>query len=99
MKVTKDVTRTSYFRGIYVEDVPQKPVVGYSHQGKEYLPSHISIKWTDVNDPFEVQVSGPLLKKDGTLSERAVKCRYAINAKDACRSVPYAPDWLLELIK
>lgn len=99
MKVTKDVTRASYFRGITVEEVPQQPVVGYSHQGKEYLPNRITIKWFDTSEPSQVQVSGPVLKKDGTPSKNFAECRYSLNAKNAYGSIPIAPEWLLELIK
>ncbi|QRQ79150.1 hypothetical protein [Glutamicibacter protophormiae] len=99
MNITKDLTRASYYRGIHIEGVPAQPVVGYAHEGKEYLPSRIIIKWSDTSDPYQVEVCGPILKKDGTHSKLEARCRYALNAKSEYRSIPPAPDWLRELIK
>lgn len=74
----------------------------YSHGGKRYLPDEAQCRWNHGSEVREIDVSGAVLKKDGTPGAFRTDVKYITPSHDRWGrgSIHYneAPTWLLELL-
>lgn len=98
---TKDTHRESHThtRSINFEGHEPEAYTGYTHKGKQWIPSHAWAEWSHGQPIEQITVTGHILKKDGTPGAQRGDQRYATPASRTwdTKYGRKAPDWLLEL--
>lgn len=101
MNITKDglIETHVHSRSIAFEGREPELYTGYTHKGKQWIPSHAYAEWRHGKAIEQINVSGPLLKKDGTRSVNTGRQRYCTPAHMnwGTKYGRNAPAWLLEL--
>lgn len=73
-------------------------VNNYTHTGKTFEVSRVSLRWEKDDLPNEVRVYGKVYRKNGTLSGFSGESSYYLRHRDYMAQAP-APDWLIEIIR
>lgn len=81
-----------------VEDGPIVRVNYFTHNGKMMKAERIHCRWENGSGPNIINVSGPLLRKDGARSHVFGKTQYYLRDQTYHGRAEPAPRWLLELL-